>query len=78
MIIKVAQQRSADGFWAKLCPTTTADYALRAMRPLYTAMDTSKIESVFGVRMSAWEEQFRTFLVSLPAHLYSGAAIHHD
>jgi dTDP-4-dehydrorhamnose reductase len=77
VIIEVAQQRFRDSVSPKLLPTTTADYALPAVRPLYTVMDTSKVERVFGVRMSAWEEQFRTFLASLPAHLYSGAAIHH-
>jgi dTDP-4-dehydrorhamnose reductase len=66
-IIEIAQERCSNKHnWAKLCPTTTAEYPLPAARPLYNVMDNSKINEVFGIRMHHWEEQLNSFFSDLP------------
>ena len=77
MILEFARTRSGTNQWAKLCPTTTPDYPLSAKRPLNTIMDTSKAERIFGVRMASWDEEFRSFLATLPTHFYRGTALSH-
>lgn len=52
--------------WARLLPTTTADYPLPAPRPLYTVTSNRKIEETFGIRMPLWEDRIETFLQTLP------------
>lgn len=69
LILQISQRRGlSPGNTPKLCPTTTTDYALPARRPLYTLMDSRKVERVFGLRMADWEGPFRSFLESLPNH----------
>jgi dTDP-4-dehydrorhamnose reductase len=53
--------------WARLRSIRTADYPLPAIRPLYTTMDNSKINRVFGINLSHWRDQLGTFLSDLPA-----------
>lgn len=36
-------------------PLTTAEYPTRARRPAYSVLDKTKIKSVYGVRVPAWE-----------------------
>jgi dTDP-4-dehydrorhamnose reductase len=54
-----------DTGWAKLLPTTTAQYPHIAPRPLNTVTSTRKIFETFGVRMPAWEERVGPFLRTL-------------
>lgn len=76
MIVDTAREHCGNHItWAKLRPTTTAEYELPAKRPLYTVMDGSKVERVFGVRMAAWEEPFKAFLANLPTSVYNGATM---
>ena len=75
MIVEAARERSGNfTTWAKLRPTTSQDYDLPAKRPLYTVMDVSKVERVFGVRMAAWEGPFEAFLTNLPTGFYNSSS----
>jgi dTDP-4-dehydrorhamnose reductase len=74
-ILEFARARSGDNHWATLLAVTTADYPQAAKRPLYTIMDASKAERVFGVRMAPWDEDFRSFLVGLSPQLYTRPAL---
>jgi dTDP-4-dehydrorhamnose reductase len=40
----------------RLRAITTAEYGLPAARPLYSVMDGSKLQAVFGVQLPAWEQ----------------------
>lgn len=44
------------GLKCKVLPISTAEYPTRAARPKYSAMDTSKIQSVFGVKVPDWRD----------------------
>jgi len=68
-IIDIAQERCGDkyGRWTKLHPITTAEYPLPATRPLYTVMDNSRINRVFGIHIPRWDEQLKSFFSRLPA-----------
>jgi len=48
--------------WASLRPIKSSEYPHVAARPLYTLMDNSKFHAAFGIRMSDWEDQLRTFM----------------
>lgn len=43
------------GLKCKVMPISTAEYPTRAVRPKYSVMDTSKIQSVFGVKIPDWK-----------------------
>lgn len=43
---------------------TTAEYGLPAARPLYSVLDGSKLNAVFGIRLPAWEQALRLALES--------------
>lgn len=71
MIIDIAKQASnAQTQWAKINPTTTANYPLPAARPLFAATSKAKIERVFGVEMPTWQEQLQSFMKSLTQAQY--------
>lgn len=40
----------------RIRPITTQEYGLPAARPLYSVMDGSKLQAVFGVKLPAWEQ----------------------
>lgn len=44
------------GLNCKVVPISTAEYPTRAVRPKYSVMDTSKIQSVFGVKVPDWRD----------------------
>ena len=54
-----------DAGWAKLRPTTTAQYPHIAPRPLNTVTSNRKIRETFDIRMPAWEERIESFLRTL-------------
>lgn len=62
-IVSLAQSLSEkrDG-WAKILPTTTADYPLPALRPLHVATSKEKLKRVFGIEMPSWENQLEAFM----------------
>lgn len=45
--------------------TTTADWPSPAVRPLYSALDTSATEAVFGVRIRPWREAVAEIVAEL-------------
>jgi dTDP-4-dehydrorhamnose reductase len=67
-IIEIANARCGNkhGRRTRLHPITTADYPLSATRPLYTVMDNSRINRVFGICIPHWEEQLKSFFSDLP------------
>jgi dTDP-4-dehydrorhamnose reductase len=67
MIIENAKQYSKPEIvWAKINPTTTANYPLPAARPLNAATSKAKIKQVFGVEMTTWQEQLKLFIQRHP------------
>ncbi len=46
----------------KLIPITAKEYDATAVRPSYSALDTSKIASVFGVEIPRWEDSLKRFM----------------
>ena len=76
MIIDAARERcTGQTDWARLVPIATAAYESPARRPLYSVMDTSKVERAFGIRMADWHEQFDAFLRNLPMSVYTGGPL---
>lgn len=68
-LIARAKSVSGDGAgWAKLHPTTTAQYPLPASRPRYTVTNNRKIEETFGISMPLWEDRVDAFLRTLSWH----------
>ena len=49
----------------RLKPITTADYPTPARRPVYSVLDSSKIERAFGVRLPEWQLSLRDCLAGL-------------
>lgn len=65
----IASAKAASGSaagWARLQPTTTAQYPHAAPRPLYTVTSNRKIEETFGIRMPLWEDRVDAFVRTLP------------
>lgn len=56
----------SDDGWARLRPTTTAQYPHIAPRPLNTVTSNRRIHETFGVRMPVWEDRIEAFVRSLP------------
>lgn len=48
-------------------PIPTTEYPTPARRPLYTAMDISKIETTFGINPPHWKESLQQCLQKLQA-----------
>lgn len=46
-------------------PISSDEYPARACRPEFSVLDTSKIQSVYGVNVPAWEASLRTLIQSL-------------
>ena len=55
-------QRLAGMKNCKITPITAREYGATAARPSYSALDTSKIASVFGVEIPHWEDSLKRFL----------------
>ncbi len=68
-LIECARARSGsrEG-WARLLPTTTAEYPHPAPRPLYTVTSNRKIKTVFGIDMPVWEDRVDAFVQTLPRY----------
>jgi dTDP-4-dehydrorhamnose reductase len=49
----------------RLSRIRTSDFPLPAARPLNSVLDSRKLESSFGLRLSTWEEQLRGCLAAL-------------
>lgn len=65
-IIDMARQASGiNAGWAKIEPTTTADYPRPAQRPLNAATSKAKIREKLGITMRDWKIQLRDCLFSL-------------
>jgi dTDP-4-dehydrorhamnose reductase len=68
-LIDCARAVSGSGAgWARLKPTTTAQYPLLAPRPLYNVTCNKKIEEAFGICMPIWEDRVEAFVQTLPWH----------
>ncbi len=52
--------------WATLHPTTSAEYPLPAVRPLYTVTSNRKIVQTFGISMPVWCDRIEAFVQTLP------------
>lgn len=66
LIIDIAKHRSNPEIqWAKLNPITTENYPLPAARPLFAATSKAKIKQTFGAEMPTWQEQLKSFMLSL-------------
>jgi len=68
-IVRIMKEISgaSDG-WAEIRPITAAQYPPEpARRPLNPVTDKSKIRRVFGIEMSGWEYQLRSFLPDIGA-----------
>jgi len=61
----VRKASGSDAGWARLQPTTTAQYPHPAPRPLYTVTSNRKIEATFGIRMPVWEDRIEAFVRTL-------------
>jgi dTDP-4-dehydrorhamnose reductase len=62
-IIETAQQLSEKkAGWAKIRPIQTTDYPLPATRPLHVVLSNDKIQRVYGVKMTSWENQLTSCL----------------
>jgi len=61
----VRKASGSDAGWARLQPTTTAQYPHPAPRPLYTVTSNRKIEETFGIRMPVWEDRIEAFVRTL-------------
>jgi len=65
-LIETAQALSGEHTgWARLRPTTTAEYPLPAARPLNTVTNNDKIRTLLGIQMLPWNEQLEAFLLDL-------------
>ncbi len=57
-IIEAAQQLSGKKTgWAEIRPIPTTDYPLPATRPPHVVLSNDKIQRVYGVKMTSWENQ---------------------
>jgi dTDP-4-dehydrorhamnose reductase len=45
-------------------PVPTSEYPTAAKRPQYSVLDKTKIKTVFGIKIPAWEESLKKLLVS--------------
>ena len=50
----------SDG-WARISPTTTAEFPLLAQRPLRAVTSKEKLQQVFGIEMLSWDVQLQQF-----------------
>lgn len=66
LITCAKQVCGSDDGWARLRPTTTAQYPHIAPRPLNTVTSNRRIHETFGVRMPVWEDRIEAFVRSLP------------
>jgi len=48
--------------WARISPTTTAEFPLPAQRPLRAVTSKDKLQRVFGIGMPSWEKQLADFM----------------
>lgn len=48
--------------WARISPTTTAEFPLPAKRPLRVVTSKDKLQQVFDIRMPSWEKQLADFM----------------
>lgn len=46
----------------EIIPITSAEYPASAKRPLYSVLDTKKIEQVLGIRPRPWKEALRIYI----------------
>jgi dTDP-4-dehydrorhamnose reductase len=46
----------------QLVPISTSEYGAKAQRPLFSKLDTTKIESVFGVVLPQWQDSLKMCL----------------
>ena len=49
----------------KVCPIRTDEYKTLAARPKYSVLNTSKIESSFGIEISSWQEALQNTINSV-------------
>jgi dTDP-4-dehydrorhamnose reductase len=48
--------------WARISPTTTAEFPLPAQHPLRAVTSKDKLQRVFGITMPSWEKQLTDFM----------------
>lgn len=48
----------------RILPAATKDYPTKAIRPLYSALDCSKFEDTFGLRLQDWKSALRLCLAA--------------
>jgi dTDP-4-dehydrorhamnose reductase len=53
---------SAAGYECQVLPITSADYPLKAARPAYTVLDTSKFTRTTGVSPRPWVQPLREYV----------------
>jgi dTDP-4-dehydrorhamnose reductase len=51
----------------QVSPIKTKDYPLRAARPPFSALDSSKLSREVGIRMQPWQESLLSYLNAIPA-----------
>jgi dTDP-4-dehydrorhamnose reductase len=73
MIVELAKQHtSPDTAWARIIPTSTANYPLPAARPLNAATSKSKLNRAFGIEMATWQVQIAAFVEHFADRIGSG------
>ena len=53
---------SLNGAACEVLPCRTDEYPVKARRPLYSALDKSKVKSVFGIEVPHWKDSLRLFM----------------
>ncbi|MEI9808552.1 MAG: sugar nucleotide-binding protein [Bacteroidota bacterium] len=48
--------KELSGSRCKVYPITTAEYPTPAKRPVYSALDTTKIQQTFGIALKDWKQ----------------------
>lgn len=66
-IVREAEARDLIERAPRVLPIATADYPTRAQRPAYSVLDSSKLESVFGLQLPPWEAGLRAVFDGLKA-----------
>jgi len=50
---------------ANVAPTPTSSYPTPAKRPLNSRLDTTKVQSAFGLKLPHWQEGVRRMLIEI-------------
>lgn len=62
LIVECTRQLAGIDVWPRLSKTTTAEFPLPALRPLYTATDNRKVRDALGIEMEPWDVMLREFM----------------